>query len=137
MNKVAGMDRDEMRKMAVQAESLQRIQKGLKDQIVSISMASIEAGVTMNALSKIKEGDDALVSLGSGIYAKAKISSVDKVLLHIGSGVYGEYSPDKAREILKERIEESKAATNKLEEELKRVQAQLMELERKARQYLM
>ena len=137
MNKVANMDRDEMRKMAVQAESLQRIQKGLKDQIVSISMASIEAGVTMNALSKIKEGDNALVSLGSGIYAKGKIANVDKVLLHIGSGVYGEYSPEKAKAILKERIEESKAATNKLEEELKRVQAQLMELERKARQYLM
>ncbi len=137
VNKVNAPNRDEMRKLAVEAENLQRIQKSLKDQIVALSMGSIEAGVTMNSLTKIKEGDNALVSLGSGVFARANISDTSKVLLHIGSGVYGEYSPEKAKEILKKRIEESKTATKKLEDELKRVQKMLLELEQKARRYLM
>ena len=130
------INRDEIRKIAVEAEMLQRMQKSLRDQLVALNMSSLEASVTINSIEKIKGDDNAFVSLGSGVFASAKIVPQEYVLVDIGGGIYGEFTREKAVEILKKRIEDTRKLSAKLEEDLKNAQRSLIELERRARQYI-
>ena len=127
---------DELRKLAAEAESYQRMQNSLREQIVSVNMSSMECAVAINSIEKIKGGESSLVSLGSGIYVKANLESRDKILVDMGSGVYGEVEPEKAIEILKKRIEDGKNYSDKLEVEMRKIKQSLTELEGRARQYL-
>lgn len=127
---------EELRKLAAEAESYQRMQNALKEQIVSVNMSAMESAVAINSIEKIKGGENSLVSLGSGIFVKAKLEKNQKVLVDMGSGIYGEVEPDKAIEILKKRIEDGKGYSDKLENEMKKVKTNLSELESKARKYL-
>ena len=127
---------DELRKLAAEAESYQRMQNSLREQIVSVNMSSMESAVAINSLEKIKGGENSLVSLGSGIYVKAQMEKKQKILVDMGSGIYGEVEPERAIDILKKRIEEGRVYSDKLETEMKKVKQSLTELEGKARQYL-
>jgi len=131
-----GVNNEELRKLAAEAENYQRMQRALKEQIVSVNMASMESAVAINSIEKIKGGETSLVSLGSGVYVKAKLEKNQKVLVDMGSGIYGEVDPEKAIEILKNRIEEGKGYSDKLENEMKKIKNSLADLENKARKYL-
>ena len=127
---------EELRKLAAEAESHQRMQNALREQIVSVNMASMESAVAINSIEKIKGGENSLVSLGSGVFVKAKLEKNQKILIDMGSGLYGEVEPEKAIEILKKRIEEGKSYSDKLEEEMRKIKNNLSELENRARKYL-
>jgi prefoldin alpha subunit len=129
-------DNEELRKLAAEAESYQRMQNSLREQIVSVNMSSMESAVAINSIEKIQGGESSLVSLGSGVYVKANLENKDKILVEMGSGIYGEVEPDKAIEILKKKIEDGKNYSDKLEEEMKKIKQSLTELEEKAREYL-
>lgn len=130
------INREEIQKIAVEAENLQRMHKMLRDQIVALNMSALEASVTINSLEKIKGGEHSLVSLGSGVFASASMSKSKYVLLDLGGGICGEMSSEKAIELLKKRIEDSREITKRLEEDLRRVQNSLIELEGRARRYI-
>ncbi|MCX8205615.1 MAG: prefoldin subunit alpha [Candidatus Micrarchaeota archaeon] len=130
------INREEIQKIAIEAENLQRMHRMLRDQIVALNMASLEASVTINSLEKIRGGENSLVSLGSGVFASASMAKSKYVLLDLGGGICGEMSSEKAISILKKRIEDSRGIIQRLEEDLKRVQGSLIELEGKARKYI-
>lgn len=130
------VNREEIQKIAVEAENLQRMQKTLKDQMVALNMSSLESSVTINSIAKLNEGDNSLVSLGSGVFIGAKIGSTDSIIIDVGAGVYAELAPQKAVEALKKRIDDSRNAAKKIEASLKRTQQSLIELEGKARKYI-
>ncbi len=130
------VNRDEIQRIAVEAENLQKMQKALKDQLVALNMSSLESSVTINSIEKLEKGNKALVSLGSGVFANAVIENTNMYVVDIGAGVYAEFNPDKAIEVLKKRISDSQNATKRLEDELKRTQRSLIELEDKARKYI-
>lgn len=127
---------EKLKELAAEAEHYQKMQNSIREQIVSINMASMECAVAINSIEKIQGNESSLVSLGSGIYVKAKLNKRDKILIDMGSGIYGEVTPEKAIESLKNKIEENKNYSDKLEEEMKKVKNYLIELEGKARQYL-
>ncbi len=130
------INREEIQKIAVEAENLQRMQKAIRDQIVALNMASLESSVTINSIEKLGGGENAFISLGSGIFCSAKVQETDHFVVDIGGGAYGEVSREKAIEILKRRAEETMNVTKKLEEDLKRIQGSLTELEMRARKYI-
>jgi len=130
------VDREEIQKIAVEAENLQRMQKAVKDQIVALSMASLEASVTINSLENLKGGENSLVSLGSGVFSHGKVGNVDTVIVDIGGGIYGEVPKAKAIEILKRRIDDTREITTKLENDLHKIESSLVELEGKARKFM-
>ena len=130
------VDREEIQKIAVEAENLQRMQKAVKDQIVALSMASLEASVTINSLENLKGGENSLVSLGSGVFSHGKVGNVDTVIVDIGGGIYGEVPKAKAIEILKRRIDDTREITTKLENDLHKIESSLIELESKARKFI-
>ncbi|MEM3363924.1 MAG: prefoldin subunit alpha [Candidatus Micrarchaeia archaeon] len=130
------INREEIQKIAMEAENLQRMQKAIKDQIVALSMASLEASVTMNSLESLKGGENSLVSLGSGVFSHGTVGNVDLVLVDIGGGVYGEFPKAKAIELLKKRIEDTKTVTAKLEADLHKIESSLVELENRARKFI-
>lgn len=130
------VNREEIQKIAVEAENLQKMQKALKDQMVALNMSSLESSVTINSVEKLKKGDKTLVSLGSGVFASATIENVDHYIVDMGAGVYGEFKPEKAIQVLKKRISDSQGAVKRLDDELKRTQQSLLELEEKARKYI-
>ncbi|MGB9635094.1 MAG: prefoldin subunit alpha [Candidatus Micrarchaeia archaeon] len=130
------INREEIQKIAAEADALQRMQKALKDQIVALNMASLEASVTVSSLQKIHGNENALVSLGSGVFASALLATPTYVIVDIGGGIYGEFTPNMAINILNKRIEDMKKLTVKLEEELKNTQKSMMALEKRARKYV-
>lgn len=130
------INREEIQKIAVEAENLQRMQKAIKDQIVALSMASLEASVTMNSLENLSGGESSLVSLGSGVFSHGKVGATELVLVDIGGGIYGEMQKGKTIDLLKKRIEETRNITGKLENDLRKIESSLIELESKARKYI-
>lgn len=130
------INREEIQKIAIEAENMQRMQKAVKDQIVALSMASLEASVTINSLENLKGDENSLVSLGSGVFSHGKVGNIDMVLVDMGGGIYGEVARSKAIDILKKRIEDTRTIMMKLEGDLHKIESSLIELESKARKFI-
>ena len=105
----------------VQIDAIQK-QIGLIDETIIVTRDSIEALQTIHASS---EGTEILLPIGAGIEMPVKLQGDERIILDIGSGVAIEYTPDKAAEILEDKLKE-------LEDTKERLQAKINELSQKA-----
>jgi prefoldin alpha subunit len=83
---------------------------------------------TLESLRGAKDGDDVLVPLGGGAFVHAKLSNPDRVLATIGQGLHAESTLADALKRVDERIEGVSQAERRLNEELQRVEAEMVDL---------
>ncbi|GEM_PF-681188 len=108
----------------------------LQREIERITLTSIDLTNALNTVEGIKKGE-ALVPIGGGSFAKAQISDVN-ILVPVGGGYLIEMDKKNAEDRMKNRIEATKTAVQRLSQEfgsisarLEEVTAQLKELEKR------
>ena len=75
-------------------------------------------GVTLDGLSKSKEGQEILIPIGSNSFVFAKLQDVQKVIVGVGSDVAIESSIEKAQERLGDRMRELREVSTTLQNQL-------------------
>ena len=83
---------------------------------------------TLEEVKNLKNGDELMISLGSGSFIPGKLGDNSKILLSLGAGIVIKKAIPDAVEILNERIEEMKKSEKELELELRNVSEQLNKL---------
>jgi prefoldin alpha subunit len=123
------------REAIIQYSNLQaRLEALLKEREEIIERID-EISDTILSLEELKEGEDSLFSIGSGVYCKANLKE-ERFLVNIGAGILLELDKKDAIEILNRRIEILKNAANEIEEEIPNIisqQEKLAEILRKVK----
>ncbi len=76
------------------------------------------AHATLEGLTKLQEGDDALVPVGAGSYVRMKIADSKKLVMGIGAGTAMEKDIPSSIDDLKSRIMELEKARNSIQQQL-------------------
>ncbi len=107
----------EMQEKLVLYQLLQQHLETLKQQAVLLQNRFMELEVTKQAvddIKKIKQVNDTLIPLGSGVYVHGKINDIKKVLVDVGAGVMMNKDIDASLAV----IEDKRAEVEKLLESL-------------------
>jgi prefoldin alpha subunit len=89
----------------------------------------------VEAIEKAEEGQEMLVSIGSGSFIHAKLASKERVVLNVGAGVSIEKTPAEAMETLKVRKAEVIEGSKKLNEVLAKVDQEMQKIQAVLGQY--
>ena len=81
------------------------------------------AHATLDGLTKLQDGDDALVPVGAGSYVRMKIADSKKLVMGIGAGTAMEKDVASSIDELKSRILELDKAGNSIQQQLDQVLA--------------
>lgn len=81
------------------------------------------AHATLEGLTKLQDGDDALVPVGAGSYVRMKISDSKKIVMGIGAGTAMEKDVASSVDELKSRILELDKASSSIQQQLDQVLA--------------
>jgi prefoldin alpha subunit len=81
------------------------------------------AHATLEGLTKLNDGDDALVPVGAGSYVRMKIADSKKLVMGIGAGTAMEKDVGSSIDELKNRIGELDKAGNSIQQQLDQVLA--------------
>jgi len=82
---------------------------------------------TLDKCSDLREGNEILVPLGSGLFCKAEIKS-DKIILNVGAGVCVEKTFSEASEIVKKQLDEVSSVLTQVQTNLNYLLAKENEL---------
>ena len=96
---------------------LQRKIEEMRQEILMLEKGTLELEITKRAvedMEKMKEGNDVLISLGTGCYAQGKSGKTDRVLVNIGGNVMLGKGTRETMDILEKR----RAETEKLKESI-------------------
>jgi prefoldin alpha subunit len=89
----------------------------------------------VQALDITDEGQDMLVSIGSGSFIHAKLASKTKVVLNMGAGVSIEKTPVEAMESLQARKSEISDGLKKMNEVLSKIDQEIQKIQSILTQY--
>jgi prefoldin alpha subunit len=78
----------------------------------------VMAHATLEGLTKLQEGDDTMIPVGSGSYLRMKIADSKKLVMGIGAGVAMEKDVVTSIEELKGRAQELEKARNSIQQQL-------------------
>jgi len=81
------------------------------------------AHATLEGLTKLQDGDDALVPVGAGSYVRMKIADSKKLVMGVGAGTAMEKDVASSIDELKSRILELDKAGNSIQQQLDQVLA--------------
>jgi prefoldin alpha subunit len=123
---------EEVRRLVLAYQQYQNQADALVRQL-SITQLTAEgldrAARAVEALGSASEGQEMLVSIGSGSYVHARLSATDKVVLNVGAGVSIEKTAADAKEALKVRQAEVAEGSKKLSEMLTRIDQEMQKIQ--------
>lgn len=118
---MAAQSEEEMQQKAIIYQLLQQRLEELRSQGTMIETTYAQTDSTYTGISTmagLKNGEEILVNLGSGIFSKALSTNVETVLVNVGSGILIEKTIDEAKKFLEERKEELENAGERLSQEV-------------------
>jgi prefoldin alpha subunit len=128
----SGGEEEEVRRLVLAYQQYQNQADALVRQL-SITQLTAEgldrAARAVEALGSASEGQEMLVSIGSGSYVHARLSATDKVVLNVGAGVSIEKTAADAKEDLKVRQAEVAEGSKKLSEMLTRIDQEMQKIQ--------
>ena len=95
-----------------------------------------KAKMTLENLSKAKEGSEILLPIGGSTFIFANAKDTSKVLFDIGSGVVTEKTSKDALEKIDERIKNLEKTQEKITEMIQRLDTEASEVSRKAQELI-
>ncbi|MEM2974058.1 MAG: prefoldin subunit alpha [Candidatus Micrarchaeia archaeon] len=122
--------------LAIEADIHQRRAQDIQNQMQALQMAETEMERTVEALKNLKERNNTLFSLGSGIFVNAELKGIDKLLVNVGSNVMVEMSIEEALEFIDERKKEVNAAKEDLLKGMQAISHRLKEIDTEARKII-
>jgi prefoldin alpha subunit len=128
----SGGEEEEVRRLVLAYQQYQNQADALVRQlsITQITAEGLErASRAVEALGSASEGQEMLVSIGSGSYVHARLAATDKVVLNVGAGVSIEKTAADAKEALKVRQAEVAEGSKKLSEMLTRIDQEMQKIQ--------
>ncbi len=126
-------DDEEMNRLAVQAQILQRQSQVLQNQmeVLQTSITDLNASIdTLQNLPKAKE--TGILPIGSGVYITCHKVETEGVLVSIGAGLLANKSADEAVEILRKRLKAAGESFERAQKTLMQLNSQMQDLSIKA-----
>ncbi len=120
------------KELAERATILDQRLKILKADLEKIAALLIEFEKAKASIKGFMENDDSYVQVGAGIMVKAKINK-DEVLVPVGAGYFIKTSPEKAIKKIDELIELTHKNHDKINEEVKKAERELIDIMKKVR----
>ncbi len=90
----------------------------IKAYINELQMRKLEYEMTKLSLKEMKEGDEILVPLGSGIFFNARVGKLENVFVNIGADIVMEKSIEETIKIIDEQIKKVDKMIEEYMEEL-------------------
>ncbi len=122
---------EEIQQKFILYQLLQQRAEELKQQIEMLQQKNMEMETTKFALgeiSKVKEGNDILVPLGSGCYTHGKVGNSGKILVDLGAGILTNKDPESAKQVVEEKREEIEKLLLNLHQEFQEAASKMQEL---------
>ena len=110
----------EMQQMQQHLEQLQQQRQMVEQQLEDLSMSSNG----LEEFEKLKEGDEVLFPVSSGIFARATLKNPKKLLVNVGAQAIVDKSPAGAKKILQDQLKELQELHEKI---VGRLQAFMMQ----------
>ncbi len=125
-------DENVNKELAERATLLDQRLKILKADLEKIAALLIEFEKAKASIKGFMESEDSYVQIGAGIMVKAKINK-DEVLVPVGAGYFIKTSPEKAIKKIDELIELTHKNHDKINEEVKKAERELIDIMKKVR----
>lgn len=122
---------EEQQKVLYEARGLDAQLRMLRTELDKVGLALIDLTNSLHSVENL-EVKEALVPIGGGAFVKAEVSEKN-ILVPIGSGYLILMDEKTAKREVEKRIEKTKEAAEKLNDEIKRIEVRLKVLLGKAR----
>lgn len=126
-------DDEEMNRLAVQAQVLQRQAQVMQNQmeVLQTSITDLNASIdTLENLPKAKE--TGILPIGSGVYITCHKVDSDNVMVSIGAGLIAHKTADEASAILKKRLKAAGDSFERAQKTLMQLNSQMQDISIKA-----
>ncbi|MCW7077066.1 MAG: prefoldin subunit alpha [Candidatus Syntropharchaeales archaeon] len=126
------IDKEHVQEMIAKLRQLQVQAESYTHQITAVQASLTDhekALLTLNAVEKMEDGGELLVSVGAGAAVYATLTRKDKVIVGLGGGVSAEKDIKSAIEIITKRQEELSNSHKQLTEILAGVEAEAQKIE--------
>ncbi|MEM4389463.1 MAG: prefoldin subunit alpha [Candidatus Micrarchaeia archaeon] len=130
--------RNELSRIALEAQSAQQQGANIQNQIASLQSSIVEIRATIETLKNLKEmkGGDVLLPIGAGVFVNATITGGDRALVEIGSNIITEKSIAETIETLEKRLKVVEDTRERLESALAELAKRLRELDAEAKRIM-
>ncbi|RME78951.1 MAG: prefoldin subunit alpha [Methanobacteriota archaeon] len=122
----------EQEALAYRASVLDQQLKQLRVELEKVMMVLVELEKARTSVKEMKEGEDMLFQVGSGVMARGKLVDA-KYLVPAGGGYYVKMSKEEADKKIGESIDRTKDYYNKINAEVKNAEKSLISLMKQAR----
>jgi len=127
----APVTQEQVQEKLMMFQLMEKQLESMRQQAMMIEQRLMEIETTKAALKEIgslKQGNDALVPIGSGLFIKASIREKEKVMTEIGSNIMKKKSLADARQYLGTRQKEIEIAGHSLNHEMEKVSGHLQKM---------
>ncbi|MFA5108874.1 MAG: prefoldin subunit alpha [Candidatus Micrarchaeia archaeon] len=124
---------EDLNKMAIRAQLLQREGQALQGQIEAMETSINDLNATIDSIKNLKMAKEkGLLPIGSGTYITCKEVNADEVLVSIGSGLIMKKDSKDAIEILEKRQKEVADVFEKTQKKLMVINQELQDMNAQA-----
>ena len=114
-----------MQQKMLELQFLEQQAKQFEQQSTTIQAQIVELKTLEEALSdlsKVKEGKELFIPLGSGFFIKAKMAENKELLMNVGTKILLKKSYPDANELIEKQIKELEKALPQIEKEMSKIQ---------------
>jgi prefoldin alpha subunit len=125
------MDGKELQEKAILYQLLAKHLENMTQNAIVIErrFEEIEAGrMALEDIGKMKEKNEIMIPLGSGIFTHGRITDPKRMLVDIGSGIFLEKDSEAARQVLEERKQEIEKMAGEMQREMSEVSGRINSL---------
>lgn len=125
-------DHERLGRLEYEYGMLQQEGAELQKQLQMVNQLNAENEAALKALSALKDMNDSLMPIGSGVFAKIKVTDSQKVFVEVGARVIAERSAGDATKILGQKKTDLEKALKELQQNLGAVGQRLAEVQNMA-----
>jgi prefoldin alpha subunit len=128
--KLENKGEEELRKISIELRLLEQTAEAIQSRIDMIGAVITDlmyANMALEGLEKEKENSELLVPIGGSSFIKAKLENPDKLVVGMGAGVSVEKTTQEAKEIIKQRLENTEKTRASLQQQLGQVAEKISE----------
>ena len=122
------MNEEEIQQSLIAYQLMQRQMEELKQQIVLVERKFLELEASKQAIgdvSKLKEGHEVLIPLGSESYTYAKITKLENILVDVGAGIFVNKGIESAAGLIDKKKEELEKAHKEIQDQINNIASQM------------
>jgi prefoldin alpha subunit len=121
---------EELRRINIELRLLEQTAEAFQSRIDMINAVITDlmyANLSLEGLEKEKKNSELLVPIGGSSFVKARLGNSDKLIVGMGAGVSVEKTMQEAKEIIKQRLENTEKTRLSFQQQLSQVTGKMSE----------